>query len=60
MVHPNDLVLADHDGVVVVPRAAAEEVLRLAEEKVSGENTVREELARGRPVWEAFRAHGVI
>jgi hypothetical protein len=35
-------------------------VLRLAEEKVAGENTVREELARGRPVWEAFRAHGVI
>jgi regulator of RNase E activity RraA len=59
-VHPNDLVLADHDGVVVVPRTAAEEVLRLAEEKVAGENTVREELARGRPVWEAFRAHGVI
>jgi 4-hydroxy-4-methyl-2-oxoglutarate aldolase len=59
-VHPNDLILADHDGVVVVPRSAAEEVLRLAEEKVSGENTVREELANGRPVWEAFRAHGVI
>jgi regulator of RNase E activity RraA len=59
-VHPNDLILADHDGVVVVPRAAADEVLRLAEEKVAGENTVREELARGRPVWEAFRAHGVI
>jgi regulator of RNase E activity RraA len=59
-VHPNDLVIADHDGVAVVPRGVAEEVLRLAEEKVSGENTVREELARGRPVWEAFRAHGVI
>jgi 4-hydroxy-4-methyl-2-oxoglutarate aldolase len=59
-VHPNDLVLADHDGVVVVPRTAADEVLRLAEDKVAGENTVRDELARGRPVWEAFRAHGVI
>ena len=59
-VKPNDLILADHDGVVVVPLGVAEEVLGLAEEKVAGENTVRDELAQGRPVWEAFRAHGVI
>lgn len=59
-VNPNDLILADYDGVVVVPRGVADEVLRLAEEKVSGEDTMREELAQGRPVWEAFRAHGVI
>jgi regulator of RNase E activity RraA len=42
LVYPGDLILADHDGVVVVPHAAAEEALRLAEEKVSGENLVRE------------------
>src|SRR5713226_2817500 len=59
-VNPGDLVLADHDGIVVLPLHAAGEVLRLAEEKVSGENKVREELARGRGLWETFRAYGVI
>lgn len=59
-VHPGDLVLADHDGVVVVPSAVAEQVVTLAEEKVSGENLVREKLAEGMPVLEAFRTYGVI
>jgi 4-hydroxy-4-methyl-2-oxoglutarate aldolase len=59
-VHPGDLVLGDHDGVVVVPSAAAEEVLTLAEEKVAGENLVRQKLAEGMPVSEAFRTYGVI
>ena len=59
-VHPGDLVLADHDGVVVVPPAVAEQVVTLAEEKVSGENHVREKLAEGMPVLEAFRTYGVI
>jgi 4-hydroxy-4-methyl-2-oxoglutarate aldolase len=59
-VHPGDLVLGDHDGVVVVPSSMAEQVLTLAEEKVAGENLVREKLAEGMPVSEAFRTYGVI
>jgi regulator of RNase E activity RraA len=59
-VKPDDLVLADYDGVVVVPSAVAEEAISRAEEKVSGENLVREKLAEGMPVWEAFRTYGVI
>jgi 4-hydroxy-4-methyl-2-oxoglutarate aldolase len=59
-VHPGDLVLGDHDGVVVVSSAAAEEVLTLAEQKVTGENLVRQKLAEGMPVSEAFRTYGVI
>ena len=55
-----DLVLADHDGVVVVPAAVAQEVIALAEEKVSDENMVREKLAAGMSVTEAFRAYGVL
>ena len=38
----------------------AEEAITRAEEKVSGENLVREKLAEGMPVWEAFRTYGVI
>jgi 4-hydroxy-4-methyl-2-oxoglutarate aldolase len=59
-VEQGDLVLADFDGVVVVPAAVAEQVILLAEEKVSGENLVRSKLAEGMPVWDAFRTYGVI
>src|SRR5512132_2702917 len=59
-VEPDDLVLADYDGVVVIPSEVAEEVVSLAEEKVLGENFVRDKLAEGMPVWEAFRTYGVI
>lgn len=60
LVHPNDLVLADHDGVVVVPQNAAEETLRRAEEKVSGENLVRKALAGGMSTAEAFEKYGIL
>ena len=59
-VAPGDLVLGDHDGVVVIPAAIGEEVVALAEQKVTGENLVREKLAEGMPVSEAFRRYGVI
>ena len=59
-VDPGDLVLGDHDGVVVVPAAVAEQAIAAAEDKVAGENTVRARLAEGMPVSEAFRTYGVI
>ena len=55
-----DWVLGDLDGVVIIPAEAVEETLRLAREKISGEDTVREELAGGAPVSEVFRKHGVL
>jgi 4-hydroxy-4-methyl-2-oxoglutarate aldolase len=59
-VTPGDLVLADHDGVVVIPVDVAAEVIGRAEEKVAGENQVRVKLEEGMPVAEAFRKYGVI
>lgn len=59
-VHQGDLVLADNDGVVVVPQEVADEVLTLAEEKVSGENVVRDQLRQGVPVRKVFAAHGIL
>ena len=59
-VHPGDLVIGDDDGVAIVPRGVAEEVIRLAEEKVAGENVMRDRLAEGMPVAEAFRTYGVL
>lgn len=59
-VNAGDLVLADYDGVVVIPRAMAEKTLELAEEKVRGENLVRQKLAEGMSATEAFKKYGVL
>ncbi|WP_152051566.1 RraA family protein [Tautonia marina] len=59
-VAPGDLVLADHDGIVFVPSAIADEAIAKAEEKVRGENLVRDKLAEGMTVTEAFRRYGVL
>lgn len=60
LVKQGDYILGDCDGVVVVPQERATEVIRLCLEKVSGENTVRDELAAGVPVAEVFRRHGIL
>jgi 4-hydroxy-4-methyl-2-oxoglutarate aldolase len=60
LVRPGDLILADDDGVVAIPQAVAEQALTLAEEKVRGENLVRQALAEGMSVTEAFRRHGIL
>jgi regulator of RNase E activity RraA len=57
---PGDLVLADHDGVVVIPHAIALKVIEAAEEKARGENLVRAKLAEGMSATEAFRRYGIL
>ena len=59
-VHPGDLILGDHDGVVVIPSAIAEEAIERAEAKIAGETRVREALADGMSVAEAFRTFGLL
>jgi 4-hydroxy-4-methyl-2-oxoglutarate aldolase len=59
-VQPGDLVIGDDDGVAIIPRSLAEDVIELAEEKVSGENLVRDRLAGGMPVADAFRTYGIL
>ena len=59
-IQSEDYLLGDPDGVVIIPAAALDETLRLAQEKVSGENTVRDDLANGMPVTEAFVQHGIL
>jgi regulator of RNase E activity RraA len=55
-----DLVIADEDGLVVVPRAVEETVIRKAWEKVHAENKVRDAIAGGMKATEAFRVFGVL
>ena len=55
-----DYLIGDEDGVVIIPQEIADETLKLAMEKVSGENVVREELAAGVPVAEVFGKYGIL
>lgn len=55
-----DLVVADDDGVVVVPGAHADEVVRRALEKHTAERRFADDVAGGTPATEAFRRHGVL
>ena len=47
IVNPGDVMVGDADGVVVVQRDSAEEVTRLAAERVKKEETTRERLRNG-------------
>jgi len=59
-VQPGDLVVADADGVVVVPAALAAETVGRALEKVSKENGVRDALAEGSTLRSAYDRFGVL
>ncbi|MDP2285833.1 MAG: 4-carboxy-4-hydroxy-2-oxoadipate aldolase/oxaloacetate decarboxylase [Pseudohongiella sp.] len=47
LIYPGDLIVADRDGVVVVPRLHAEETLRKSQERESRELLTRARLAAG-------------
>lgn len=57
---PGDLVLADADGIVVVPQAVEAEVIAAAWKKVHAENEVRDAIRAGLTATEAFRKYGVL
>ncbi len=58
LVNPGDLIFADFDGVVVVPKQIENEVFQLALEKIQNENLSREELLAGqslRAVYDKYK-----
>lgn len=60
LVHPGDLVVADFDGVVVVPAGIVGEVLRLARDKAGREDHSRAELMRGAYLRDVYEKYGVL
>jgi len=59
-ISPGDLVMADDDGVVVVPRECEDEVLRRARERAAGESTVLSELLAGDTLRQVWDRHGIL
>jgi regulator of RNase E activity RraA len=60
IIRHGDWVFGDADGLVVVPIELADEAFRLALAKAQGENRVRDELAKGRPLREVFADYGIL
>jgi len=54
------LVIADSDGVVVVPREIENQAIKKAWEKVNEENITRDAITNGLSVTEAYKKYGVL
>lgn len=57
---PGDLIVADIDGVVVIPQDVEDEVIAIALEKVSAENSVCRDIDAGSSATAAFEKYGVL
>jgi len=60
LVNPGELVFADFDGIVVVPRAVEAEVLRQAAEKAGKETSSRADLLAGKTLREVYDTYHVL
>jgi regulator of RNase E activity RraA len=58
-IEPGDILVGDIDGVLVVPRAAEQEVFRRAFEKARSESQVKTAIQQGMRATEAWQTYGV-
>jgi regulator of RNase E activity RraA len=57
-VKPGDVVFGDYDGVVVIPREVATEVINRALEKLRNETALGEEVMKGGDIRQLIRKYG--
>lgn len=57
---PGDVMIADRDGIAVVPQAVERQILAAALEKVHAENRFRDAVKHGMTLTEAFRRYNVL
>ena len=57
-IHPGDYVLGDRDGMVILPKDKAPEIIEAAEQAVSTENKVRTAILDGMDPQEAYLKYG--
>lgn len=60
VVQPSSLIYADFNGIVVVPAEVEQEVLRLAQGRVTRENLSRKDLVSGKTLREVYEKYGVL
>lgn len=60
LVHPHELIFANFDGIVVIPRQVEQEVLELAREKAGKETLSRRDLLAGKSLREVYDRYGVL
>ncbi|WP_186423969.1 RraA family protein [Lacrimispora celerecrescens] len=59
-IHDGDLVFGDVDGVLIIPKDVADEVLEKALEKAAGEKVVRKAIEGGMSATAAFAKFGIL
>jgi regulator of RNase E activity RraA len=57
-INPGDYVLADQDGVIVLPKARAEEIISAAETASRTENKIRTAILAGMDPQAAYLKYG--
>ncbi|MEG1926236.1 MAG: RraA family protein [Ruthenibacterium sp.] len=60
VIHNGDLIFADMDGVLVIPKESAEECIEKSLEKAAGEKLVRKAIEAGMSATEAFQKFGIL
>lgn len=58
--HPGDLIIADADGIVVVPKEIEAQIIQAAWEKVHAENVTRDAIRAGMSATEAFEKYKML
>ena len=59
-VNPGDIIFADFDGVVVIPKAIESKLFETAKEKAERENLSRKELLAGKTLREVYDKYGAL
>jgi regulator of RNase E activity RraA len=60
MIHPENLIFADEDGIVVIPSEVEIEVIERAMQKVKAENITRDAIRSGMKALEAYEKYGIL
>jgi 4-hydroxy-4-methyl-2-oxoglutarate aldolase len=60
IIEPGDLIVADVDGVLVVPQSIEARVIEAAIEKINGEKVVRSEIEAGATSTAVFDRYGIL
>jgi regulator of RNase E activity RraA len=60
LVNPGDLIVADFDGIVVIPQKVEAQVLALARDKVGKESRSRQALREGKSLRDVYDTYGVL